>query len=98
MSEQKSIIPEGNSSKKSVAGQKSSEKKPQKELHKSDTQTKTVVGTEYAPLLAKKIDEFVHEIESRPLKNLEKKDQQKLLESYEKLIFKVVREINNSRR
>ncbi|OHB46880.1 MAG: hypothetical protein A2099_02465 [Planctomycetes bacterium GWF2_39_10] len=98
MIEEKGTSPEGQSSKKFVSGQKSSERKPQKEQPKIFVQPKPATDIGYASLLSKKIDDFVHEIEGKPLKSFEKKDQQKILESYEKLIFKVVREINNSRR
>ncbi|HHT9159224.1 MAG: hypothetical protein A3G70_07940 [Planctomycetes bacterium RIFCSPLOWO2_12_FULL_39_13] len=98
MIEEKGTSPEGQSSKKFVSGQKSSERKPQKEQPKIFVQPKPATDIGYASLLSKKIDDFVQEIEGKPLKSFEKKDQQKILESYEKLIFKVVREINNSRR
>ena len=52
-------------------------KKPQKEQPKSLAQPKTATDTGYASLLSKKIDDFVHEIEGKPLKSFEKKDQQK---------------------
>ncbi len=47
--------------------------------------------------LVKKIDEIVEEIEGSPLRSFAKTEQEKLLQSYEKLISKMVREINNSR-
>ena len=48
--------------------------------------------------LVKKVDDMLGEVESKPIKSFEKKEQEKLLQSYEKLISKMVREINNSRR
>ena len=97
MSEEKGTNPEGQSSKKPVSGQKSSEKKPQKEQPKSVAQPKSAAATVYASLLTKKIDDFVHEIENKPLKSYEKKEREKILQGYEKLILKMVKEINNSR-
>ena len=98
MNEAKNINAEGQSSKKPVSSQKPYEKKPQKEKLKPDTQPKS--GEDMKPVfsLAKKIDDMIGEIEIRPIKSFEKKDQEKLLQSYEKLISKMVREINNSRR
>lgn len=98
MNEAKNINAEGRSSKKTVSSQKSPAKKSQKEKLKPDTQTKS--GEDMKPIfpLAKKIEDMIGEIEIRPIKSFEKKDQEKLLQSYEKLISKMVREINNSRR
>lgn len=98
MNEAKNINAEGQSSKRPVSGQKPPDKKPQKEkLKQPDIQTKS--GEEMKPSLslARKIDDMVGEIELKPIKSFEKKDQEKLLQSYEKLIFRMVREINNSR-
>ena len=98
MNEAKNINAEGQSSKKPASGQKPPDKKLQKEKFKPDIQPKS--GEDMKPVfsLAKKIDDMIGEIEIRPIKSFEKKDQEKLLQSYEKLISKMVREINNSRR
>ncbi|TVM00303.1 MAG: hypothetical protein CV087_14320 [Candidatus Brocadia sp. WS118] len=99
MNEAKNINAEGQSSKKSVSGQKPPDKKPQKEkLKQPDMQTKSGEAMDPALSLARKIDGIMSEIEVRPIKSFEKKDQGKLLQSYEKLISRMVREINNSRR
>lgn len=97
MNEGKNATTEGRSSKKSVSGQKPSAKKAQKERVVSDVQTKTVEEVRSALSLAKKIDDIMEEIESKPIKSFEKKEQEKLRQAYEKLISKMVREINNSR-
>ena len=98
MGEEKNTTTEGQSSKKSLSSQKSPAKKPQKEKLKPDVQAKSVEDVKPALSLIKKIDDIVEEIESKPIKSFEKKEQEKLLQSYEKLISKMVREINNSRR
>jgi len=98
MSEEKNTTVEGQSSKKSLSSQKSPAKKPQKEKPKSEVLPKSVEEVKPALSLAKKIDGIAEEIESKPIKSFEKKEQEKLLQSYEKLISKMVREINNSRR
>lgn len=97
MSEGKNTTAEGQSSKRSVSSQKSSAKKTQKERVKPDVQAKSVEEVKSAFSLAKKVDDMVEEIEGNPIKSFEKKEQEKLLQSYEKLISKMVREINNSR-
>ncbi|KAB2832258.1 MAG: hypothetical protein F9K48_10850 [Candidatus Brocadia sp.] len=93
MNEAKNINAEGRSSKKPLSSQK-----PQKGKLKPDTQPKSGDDMKTVFSLAKKIDDMISEIEIRPIKSFEKKDQEKLLQSYEKLISKMVREINNSRR
>src|SRR3989337_2088479 len=98
MSEEKGTNPEGQYSKKPVSGQKSSEKKAQKEQLKSEVQIKSTAVTEAALSLTKKINELLGEIESKPLKSLETKDKEKITQSYEKLVLRIVKEINNSRR
>lgn len=98
MTEERSINAGGQSSKKTASGQKFPAKKPQKEQPKSATQTMSGGNIEPAILLVNKIDDIGSEIEGKPLKSFEKKDQTKLLQSYEKLITKMIREINNSRR
>ncbi|MFN3531839.1 MAG: hypothetical protein ACK41Q_04895 [Candidatus Brocadia sp.] len=97
MNEEKNTTDEGRTSKKSVSGQKPSTKKPQKERVVSGLQTQPIEEAKPALSLAKKIDDIAEEIESKPIKSFEKKEQEKLLQSYEKLISKMVREINNSR-
>ncbi|GAN34984.1 MAG: hypothetical protein DYG83_06635 [Candidatus Brocadia sp. AMX2] len=97
MSEGKNTTAEGQSSKRSVSSQKSSAKKTQKERVKPDVQAKSVEEVKSAFSLAKKVDDMAEEIEGKPIKSFEKKEQEKLLQSYEKLISKMVREINNSR-
>ena len=97
MSEGKNTNAEGQPSKKSVIGQKSPAKKPQKEQPKPVTQTKATVDVGSSLSLIKKVDEVGEEIESKSLKSFEKKEREKIVQSYERLIFKMVREINNSR-
>ncbi|GJQ22288.1 MAG: hypothetical protein HRU72_10755 [Planctomycetia bacterium] len=94
MNEAKNTNPKGQSSKRSVSGQR-----PQKEkLKPSDIQAKYDVDIKPALSLIKKIDDILGEIELKPIKSFEKNEQGKLLHAYEKLIFLMVREINNSRR
>ena len=97
MSEGKNTNAEGQASKKSVTGQKSHAKKPQKEQPKPVDQAKPTVDAGSSLPLIKKIDEIGEEIENKPLKSFEKKEREKIVQSYERLIFKMVREINNSR-
>ena len=47
--------------------------------------------------LIKKADEVGEEIATKPLKSFEKKEREKIVQSFERIIFKMVREINNSR-
>lgn len=98
MGEEKNTSSEGNSSKKYVSPQKSSEKKTQKGQLKSEVQTKFTAVTDATLSLTKKINDLLGEIESKPLKSLEKKDKEKLTQSYEKIVLRIVKEINNSRR
>ncbi|MBV6518004.1 MAG: hypothetical protein DCC43_09260 [Candidatus Brocadia sp.] len=99
MNEAKNTNPGGKSSKRPISGQKPSDKKPQKErLKQPDIRTKSGEEMNPALSLAKKIDDMIGEIELRPIKSFEKNEQGKLLQAYEKLISRVVREINNSRR
>jgi len=98
MGDGKNTPSEGNSLKKYVSPQKSSEKKAQKEQLKSEVQIKSTAVTEAALSLTKKISELLGEIESKSLKSLEKKDKEKITQSYEKLVLRIVKEINNSRR
>lgn len=73
MGEGKNTSSEGNSLKKYVSPQKSSEKKAQKEQLKSEVQIKSAAVTEAALSLTKKINDLLGEIESKPLKLLENK-------------------------
>lgn len=98
MNETKNSNAAGQSSKRPVSGQKPSDKKSQKEkLKQPDTLAKSGEDKNPASSLAKKIDDMIGEIDGLPIKSFEKKDQGKLLQSYEKLISRIVREINNSR-
>jgi len=97
MSEGKNKNSESQPSKKFVTGQKSPAKLPQKEQPKPVAQTKSTVDAGSSLSLIKKIDEIGEEIENKPLKSFEKKEREKIVQSYERLIFKMVREINNSR-
>jgi hypothetical protein len=97
MSEGKNTNAEGQPSKKSVPGQKSPAKKSQKEQPKPVVQTKSIIDAWSSLSFIKKIDDVGEEIETKPLKSFEKKEREKIVQSYERLIFKMVREINNSR-
>lgn len=98
MNEAKNINAEGQSSKRPVSGQKPPDQKPQKgKLKQPDIQTKPREETSPSLSLARKIDDIIGEIEVMPIKSFEKKEQGKLLQAYEKLISRMVREINNSR-
>lgn len=97
MSEGKNKNSESQPSKKFVTGQKSPAKLPQKEQPKPVVPTKSTVDAGSSLSLIKKVDEFGEEIENKPLKSFEKKEREKIVQSYERLIFKMVREINNSR-
>lgn len=97
MNEAKNSNPEGKYSKRPVSGQKPPDKKPLKEKSKPDIQPKSGEDINPALSLAKKIDDVIGEIEIKPIKSFEKKEQGKLLQAYEKLISRIVREINDSR-
>ena len=97
MSEGKNKNSESQPSKKFVTGQKSPAKKTQKEQPKPAAQTKPTADAGSSLSLIKKADEVGEEIENKPLKSFEKKEREKIVQSYERLIFKMVREINNSR-
>ena len=97
MSEGKNKNSKSQPSKKFVTGEKSPAKLPQKEQPKPVAQTKSTVDVGSSLSLIKKIDEIGEEIENKHLKSFEKKEREKIIQSYEGLIFKVVREINNSR-
>lgn len=97
MSEGKNKNSESQPSKKFVTGQKSPAKLPQKEQPKPAAQAKPTADAGSSLSLIKKADEVGEEIETKPLKSFEKKEREKIVQSYERLIFKMVREINNSR-
>ena len=98
MREEKNTTTQVRSSKKSASNQKPPNKKPQKEKSKSEVLPKSVSVVKPELSLVKKIDDMLGEVESKPIKSFEKKEQEKLIQSYEKLISRLVREINNSRR
>lgn len=95
MGDEKNMIPERKSSKKSAAVQKPSAKKNQKE--KTMPEAKSPASSVSSSSLMAVINEIGGKIENAPLKSFERKDREKIVQSYEKLIFKMVREINNSR-
>ncbi len=97
MNEEKKIPKEGKPTKKFTPGQKPPAKVPQKERIKSEA-PKEPGETESGLSLLQKIDDIAEEIEKKPLKSFEKKDQEKLFRSYEKLVLKMVQAINKSRR
>ena len=97
MNEGKNKNSESQHSKKFVPGQKSPAKLHQKEQPKPEVPTKSTVAAGTSLSLIKKADEVGEEIENKPLKSFEKKEREKIVQSYERLIFKMVREINNSR-
>lgn len=97
MSEEKNTTTHGQSAHKSSSSQKYQGKKPQKEQTKAHAQTQTSPLTGKVMSFAKKIEDFGTEIENTPLKSFDKKDQSGILQSYEKLITKMIREINKSR-
>ena len=70
--------------------------KPQKENQKSAAQAKSADALP-AVTLAGKIECIADEIRNNPIKSFDKKDRTSLIQSYEKLIARVVREINYSR-
>jgi hypothetical protein len=97
MADGKSKSSEGQPSKKSVPGQKFPAKLPQKEQPKPVVPAKSTVAVGSSVSLIKKADEVGEEIETKPLKSFEKKEREKIVQSYERLIFKMVRQINSSR-
>jgi hypothetical protein len=97
MSEEKNSTTKGMPLKKSASSQTSSNRKSKKEPMK-EIQTTPTADTEPALSLIKRIGEIVHQIENMPLKSIGKGSREKLLQSYEKLILKMVREINSSRK
>lgn len=96
MAEEKNVNIEGQSSKKSSQGRKTSALKPQKENAKSAAQAKSA-DAQPAATLAGKIDCMAGEVRNNPIKSFDKKDRPALIQSYEKLIASLVREINYSR-
>lgn len=96
MAEEKNVNNEGQSSKKSSHDRKKPAQKPQKENQKSAAQAKSA-DARPAVTLAGKIECIADEIRNNPIQSFDKKDRSALIESYEKLIAHVVREINYSR-
>lgn len=94
MSEKKNTPAVGQPSKKPASPLKTSVNKLKKEPLKTEPPVKINAGTEREILLSKKIDDFLDEVTNKPLVSFEKKEQTKLIQAYEKLIFKMVREIN----
>lgn len=96
MAEEKNVNTEGQSSKKSSRGRKSSTLKTQKGDAKSAVKVK-LADAQSAATLAGKIDGMADEVRNKPIKSFDKKDRPALARSYERLIASLVREINNSR-
>ncbi|MBI5307026.1 MAG: hypothetical protein HZB37_01485 [Planctomycetes bacterium] len=96
MAEEKNVNNDGQSSKKSSRGRKTSALKPQKENAKSAVNAKSA-DAQPAAAFAGKIDCMADEVRNNPIKSFDKKDRPSLIQSYEKLIAHLVREINNSR-
>ena len=97
MGNEKNMIPERKSSKKSATVQKPSAKINQKEKIMPEAKSKSPACSVSSSSLMAVINEIGEKIEHSPLKSFEKKDREKIVQSYERLIFKMVREINNSR-
>ncbi|HHT9111269.1 MAG TPA: hypothetical protein ACFYDZ_08955 [Candidatus Brocadiaceae bacterium] len=94
MSEQKNTSVVGQPSKKPASTLKPSANKAKKEQSKTEPPAKINVNAVPEILLSKKIDELLDEVSNKPLISVEKKERAKLIQAYEKLIFKMVREIN----
>lgn len=96
MNEEKNTPANGKPFKKSASGKKSSTGKHQQEQTAPEQPTKTAtLGN--AVSIIQKIDDIRSEVEGNPVKSFEKKDKEKLIQSYEKLISRLVWEINHSR-
>jgi hypothetical protein len=96
MAEEKNVNIEGQSSKKSSRDRKPSAIKPKKESTKSAVKANPA-DTQPAATLAGKIDCMADEVRNNPIKSFDKKDRSSIVQSYEKLIAYMVREINSSR-
>ncbi|MEK6728913.1 MAG: hypothetical protein AABY76_02685, partial [Planctomycetota bacterium] len=96
MAEEKNVNIEGQSSKKSSRGRKTSAIKPKKESTKSAVKANPA-DAQTAAALAGKIDCMADEVRNNPIKSFDKKDRPAIVQSYEKLIAHLVREINCSR-
>jgi len=96
MADEKSVNNEGQLSKKSSSDRKNPAQKSQKENPKP---AKQATSTDTLPVaaLANKIGCIADEIRNNPVKSFDKKDRLALIQSYEKLIAGLVREINCSR-
>lgn len=97
MGDDKNMIPERKSTKKSAAVQKSFAKKNQKEKTMPEAKSKSPASSVSSSSITAVINEIEEKIENAPLKSFERKDREMIVQSYERLIFKMVREINNSR-
>lgn len=98
MSEEKNTPAAGQASKKSASLLKPSAKKTKKVQSKSEPLPKANVNTKSETLLSKKVNDLLLEIANKPLVSFEKKEQAGIIQSFEKLILKMVREINCVRR
>lgn len=94
MSEEKNTPAVGQASKKSASPLKHSAKKKKKEQSKTEPLAKVNVSAEPEIVLSEKIHDLLDVVTNKPLASFEKKEQAMLIQSYEKLIFKMVREIN----
>ncbi|MGQ3683615.1 MAG: hypothetical protein ACUBOA_01115 [Candidatus Loosdrechtia sp.] len=97
MNEEKNVTDKGIPLKKSVSGKTSSNRRSKKE-HAKEVKLTSADDTESALSLIKRIDEIVSEVENTPLKSFGKNNRTKLLQSYENLVLKMVKEINRSRK
>ena len=97
MAEEKNVNVEGRSSKKSSRGRKPSATKPKKEGTASAVKTNSA-NSQPAVTLAGKVDCMADEVRNNHILYFDKKDRAAIIQSYEKLIAHLVREINNSRR
>ena len=96
MAEEKNVNIEDQSSKKSSRDRKPSAIKPKKESTKSAVKANPA-DAQPAATLAGKIDCMADEVRNNPIKSFDKKDRSSIVQSYEKLIAYMVREINSSR-
>ncbi len=97
MNEGKNTSSGGKSSKKTASDKKPPVKTIQKAQPKPETAVKPRIEAGDTASLVRKIEDVGGEIEGKPLKSFEKKEREKVIQSYERLIFRMVREINNSR-
>lgn len=83
--------------KKREFGQKTGAGKTRTKQPKQSLQNKSTTTEESIIALVQKIDDIGEEIKNKPLKCFEKEKKERLQKSYEKLIFQMVKQINNSR-